>query len=242
MAVAQKFDFPDEIDQLLSLIIDDSHSNKEIFLSELIRNASDALDKFVFESVTDKSKLHAQPRFFICVAPDKTNNTLSIIDSGIGMTKADLVNNLGIHSRFETKEFVKALVAGADISTIGQFGVGFYSAYLVAEKVIVTTKHNDDEQYVWESQADGSFTVTRDTSGENLGRGTKITLFLKEDQLEYLEEHRLKDLINNYPKFISYRISLCVGNTSKKEISDDEDEEEKNLKFGIHEDSQKIFL
>ncbi|GKV37479.1 hypothetical protein SLEP1_g45505 [Rubroshorea leprosula] len=99
-----------------------------------------------------------------------------------------------------------------------------------------------DEQYVWESQADGSFTVTRDTSGENLGKGTKITLFLKEDQLEYLEEHRLKDLINNYPKFISYRISLWVGNTSKKEISDDEAEEEKNLKFGIHDDSQKFFL
>ncbi|GKV37482.1 hypothetical protein SLEP1_g45508 [Rubroshorea leprosula] len=165
--------------------------------------------------MTDKSKLHAQPRFFICVVPDKTNNTLFIIDSGIAMTKADLVNNLGIHSRFETKEFVKAMVAGVDISRIGQFGVGFYSAYLVAKKVIVTTKHNDDEQYVWESQVDGSFTVTRDTFGENLGRGTKITLFLKEDQHEYLEEHCLKDLINNYPKFISYRISLCVGNTSK---------------------------
>ncbi|GKV37477.1 hypothetical protein SLEP1_g45503 [Rubroshorea leprosula] len=121
--------------------------------------------------------------------------------------------------------------------------VGFYSAYLVAEKVIVTTKHNDDEQYVWESQADGSFTVTRDTSGENLGKGTKITLFPKEDQLEYLEEHRLKDLINNYPEFISYPISLWVGKTTKKEISDNEDEEEKKDEEGkvedIDEDKEK---
>jgi len=242
--VGEQFQFQADVNKLMDIIINSLYSKKEIFLRELISNGSDALDKVRFMSLTDPSILGEgeAAKLEMKLIADKDAKTLTLIDRGCGMTKEDLINHLGTVAQSGTSSFIEAFQEGADVNLIGQFGVGFYSVYLVADNVAVHSKSNDDDkQWVWESTADSTFSVTEDTD-EPLGRGTKIVLTLKEDALEFLEEERLKGLIRRYSEFINFPIYLLTTKEQQEEVpieegdeAEEEDEEEEEAD-GAEED------
>merc|ERR1719240_2228687 len=229
---AEKFEFQAEVTRLMDIIINSLYSNKEIFLREIISNASDALDKIRFLAVTDKDALGEgdTAKLEMRISPDKSKDTLTLTDRGIGMTKQDLINNLGTIAKSGTSSFLEKLKEGGDVNLIGQFGVGFYSVYLVADKVTVRTKHNDDAQYIWESTADSSFTIKEDPEGNTLGRGSAITLHLKDDCKEFTEGDKIKELVKKYSEFISFPIYLKETKTVEKEVPVEEEEKKEEEK------------
>merc|ERR1719183_1111074 len=220
---SEKHEFQAEVNRLMDIIINSLYTDKQVFLRELISNAADALEKARFHAVQDEEFWGDTKDLEVKIEHDPEAKTISIIDTGIGMSKADLINNLGTVAKSGTTNFLEAMAEGADANLIGQFGVGFYSAFLVADKVSVTSKCNDDPvQHVWESSADASFTVVDDPRGATLGRGTRVTLHLKEDAHEYLAEDKLKDSAKKYSQFIQFPIYVKV----KKEVDVDADEED----------------
>ena len=223
----EKFEFQAEVSRLMDIIINSLYKQKEIFLRELISNASDALDKIRFLSLSEDGILGdgENKKLEIKISFDKDARTLTLRDRGVGMTKQDLIQNLGTVARSGTTQFVEAVATGQDTNLIGQFGVGFYSAYLVADKIQVTSKHNDDAQHIWESTADATFTIAEDPRGNTLGRGTEIKLFMKEDASEFLEQTKLEDLVKRYSEFITFPIYIHKSKTETVEVAVEDDDE-----------------
>uniref|UniRef100_A0A674F0U9 Heat shock protein 90, beta (grp94), member 1 n=1 Tax=Salmo trutta TaxID=8032 RepID=A0A674F0U9_SALTR len=227
---SEKHVFKAEVNRMMKLIINSLYKNKEIFLRELISNASDTLDKIRLLSLTNDEALTGNEELTVKIKSDKEKNMLHITDTGIGMTKEDLVRNLGTIAKSGTSEFLNKMAEmqteGQSTSElIGQFGVGFYSAFLVADKVIVTTKHNNGTQHIWESDSN-EFSVIEDPRGDTLGRGTTITLVMKEEATDYLELETIKNLVRKYSQFINFPIYVWSSKTETVEEPIDEDETE----------------
>ncbi|KAG0632011.1 hypothetical protein M758_1G297800 [Ceratodon purpureus] len=236
-ATVEKFEYQAEVTRLLDLIVNSLYSHKEVFLRELVSNASDALDKLRFLSVTDPKLMEPNPNLEIRIKSDKDAGTITLMDTGIGMTREELVESLGTIAQSGTAKFMKALKESkdnksSDNNLIGQFGVGFYSAFLVADKVTVSTKSSkSDKQFVWEGQADtSSYTIREETDAEKMvPRGTVITLHLKEDEkFEYADAIRIENLVKNYSQFISFPIYTWQEKSREKEVEEEADETEES--------------
>jgi len=207
----EKREFQAEVAKLLDIVVHSLYSNKEIFLRELISNASDACDKLRYGALTDASLVDGDAEYRIRLIPDAAAKTLTIADNGIGMNKDDLIANLGTIAKSGTAEFMSKLTGDSkkDMTLIGQFGVGFYSAFMVAERVtVVTRKAGEEHGWRWESDGKGAFTITADADA---ARGAAITLHLREEEGEFLERFRLSAIVKRYSDHIAIPVILVEG-------------------------------